>query len=114
MRAGRWLVYSDMEAAAPYFCAQGFDVFNSPKYVPDLGAMHRFDPEGKYVKIYNRSSYLQVSPLPAGAAVEFRLRSTFVVEAGISPTDPVLRELGIRYEAFASRPDEKVAPPGAL
>jgi hypothetical protein len=102
----KWMVYSS-QRNAQFLKAQGANVINGLKYVPDLAFDRAFDPAGKFDAIYNRYAF-SAFVLGSGNR-EFRLAPPVTYFLDVLPTDPLLSERGVRYAAF---PDQ-VADPDA-
>ena len=105
LRDGAWLVYSHDFSLTGFVVATGANVFNSFKVLPNLKAMTPFDPGGQSVGAYNQSGHMEVSPLPAGQPSRFEAVDLGVLRWSVSPHDPALRRVGIRFLAFDAPPD---------
>ncbi len=105
LRDGRWLVYSHDFTLTGFVLATGADVFNSFKIVPNLPDMAAFDPTGSSIQVYNMSGFTVVRPLLEGQPNKLVKASLGVIEWSVSPTDPALRKVGVRFVAFDEAPD---------
>ena len=109
LRDGRWLVYSQDFSLTGFVVATGADVFNSFKVLPDRRAMAAFDPEGRFRRACNQSGHTMVRPLPEGQPARFNDRDAGLLRWSVSPLDPALRQVGIRFLAFEEPPDARLA-----
>ena len=85
--------------------ATGAEVFNSFKVLPDLRAMRQFDPAGRFEQAYNQSGHMVVRPLPPGRPSTFENPDIGLLRWSVSPLDPALRRVGVRFLAFDEAPD---------
>ncbi len=106
LRDGRWLVYTRSFVTVGFVVATGADVFNSFKVLPNLRDMAVFDPEGRFLNSYNQSGFTTAVPLPEGQPSTFEVLSLGQVRWSVSPLDPALRQVGVRFLIF----DEEPAP----
>ena len=105
LRENRWLVYSRGVVPTGFVVATGADVFNSFKVLPNLRDMAVFDPQGRFVRSYNQSGFIVAQPLPEGQPSTFENVSSGVLLWSISPLDPALRQIGVRFLAFDEEPE---------
>jgi hypothetical protein len=78
------------------------------RYVPDLPALRVFDPSGEAETTLNRSGHLLAEPIFDDRPTSFDLSIATNVHWKVSPLDPRLKQIGVRYVAFLSPP-----PPAA-
>lgn len=102
--SGRWLVFSDTPVRSGFLAAEGLDVYTGTRYIPDIDHFALFSSRGLNLSVFNRLGYLDAHPIRQGQATQFVLTSPVVVEWDVSPEDPLLPELGIRYVAFDVKP----------
>ncbi len=107
--ARRWIVYSGSVTHSGFFSAVGCEVVTGLRYVPDLEMLSAFDPTGEQHDVTNRSGLLLAEPLYSDEAASFDQLEFYSVRWNVSPLDPRLRQVGIRYAAFATRPPAAVA-----
>jgi hypothetical protein len=105
----RWIVYSESVAATGFFTAVGCEVVNGLKYVPDLKTLNIFDPTGAQHNLINRSMWLIAEPEYGNHPGGFEPLPPNLVRWKVSPLDPRLRRIGVRYAAFTSPPAPNVA-----
>ena len=103
---GKWLIFQD-EFPSSIFIAAGCDVYNGSKYLPDIDHFPLLASRGVDTKILNNLGYLDIQELEPGQPPK-ATRGPFGVILGLSPLDPLVKELGIRYMAFHKRPSEAV------
>jgi len=113
-RQGGWIVFSRNTTAPGFFSANGFNVFNGCKYTPDLKALALLDPGRLYFPKYNQAAFFLARALPLDAPPSFAIPAVFIVEFGVSPADPALRQMHIRYAAFDRLPDPQVLAASGL
>ena len=101
----KWLVYSHDFTLTGFVVATGADVFNSFKVLPDLEAMAEFDPGRRFVHSYNQSGHIVVRPLPEGQPSQFENPDVGLLRWSVSPLDPALRKVGVRFLVFDEAPD---------
>jgi hypothetical protein len=113
----RWIVYSgpvnalhplDPIADLGLFSAVGCEVVTGLKYVPDLRALHVFDPTGAHEALINQSIWLIAEPEQGNRPARFDELRTGVVRWTVSPLDPALRQIGVRYAAFPAAPPREI------
>jgi len=66
--------------------------------------MSKLDLAGKYQDIYNESGFILVQLIPEGQEPQFKKIQNGIIEIGISPFDPKLKQIGIKYIAFDYNP----------
>jgi hypothetical protein len=99
----RWIVYSPSVPDAGFFTAVGCDVLTGLDYVPVKG-LEVFDADGTYRDLLNSALYLLTVPRFDDDRAVFDMAGPNVLRLSVSPLDPRLRSLGVRYAAFASPP----------
>jgi hypothetical protein len=105
----RWIVYTESVAATGFFSAVGCEIVNGLKYVPDLKTLGVFDPTGAQHNLINRSMWLLAEPEYGDRPAGFEPLPPNLVKWRVSPLDPALRRVGVRYAAFTTRPPPHVA-----
>ncbi|MBV9657071.1 MAG: hypothetical protein JO295_03070 [Verrucomicrobia bacterium] len=99
-RQAKWLVFTPGGAGlSGYMLSMGLEVEDFWRIVPDFKLETQFDPKGEYRDIYNQSGYLLASPLLAGEASRFKNETGGMVTWYVSPCDPRLARIGVRYIA---------------
>jgi len=109
LRRHRWIVYTGSVAATGFFSAVGCEIVNGLKYVPDLETLTVFDPTGAQHNLINRSMWLLAEPEYGSRSAGFEPLPPNIVVWRVSPLDPALRRIGVRYAAFTTRPPDDVA-----
>jgi hypothetical protein len=100
-----WVVYGNYYMA-PYLVSNGIRVLNGDYFYPNLSFWYRFDPQHKYVDIYNRYSTVNVVDSPSPQKIQFDLIRKDAIQLEISPCNPVLEEVGVKYYLLSElRPD---------
>jgi hypothetical protein len=107
LRKDRWLVYSDAQAPSGFLTALGCDVYTRFRYLPDVDHFATFAARGLDTNLINRGGYL-TAHLNANAPSRFELINSFVIRWRVDASDPLLKELGIRYLAFDQKPPPEV------
>ena len=105
----RWIVYTESVAATGFFSAVGCEIVNGLKYVPDLKTLGVFDPTGAQHNLINRSMWLLAEPEYGDRPAGFEPLPPNLVKWRVSPLDPALRRVGVRYAAFTTRPPPAIA-----
>jgi len=108
LRKGRWLVYSSWIVLPGFMSAAGLDLANGLKIIPSLDELTLFDPERKFASIINQSCYLVAHVQTEAEPSQFESPQAGVVIWKVSPLDPRLKEMGIKYLAFDSLPDSSI------
>ncbi len=87
--------------------ATGARVLNGVKVVPDLNFLGQLDPAGSNREIYNRYAHI-VFRLPSVDEVNprFELASVDAYRTMVAPTNPALRNAGLKYIVFPRRLSE--------
>jgi hypothetical protein len=106
LRQGKWLVFSQGFPPA-IFTAVGCDVYNGMRYLPDLDHFPLLASHGVDTAIMNNLGYVNVEELKPGEPPR-ATRGPYGPILSISPLDPLVKELGIRYLAFHERPSQEV------
>ena len=104
LRKGRWLVYSDDPAPSGFLIALGCDVYTRFRYLPDVDHFALFAARGLDTDLINRGGYLTAHLAGASAPGRFELINPVVIQWHVDVSDPLLKELGIRYIAFDRKP----------
>ncbi len=105
----RWIVYSGAVPHSGFFNAVGCEVVTGLDYVPDLRSLSMFDPTGAQREIINRSVYFLAEPKYDEGPAKFELPEFNMVLWRVSPLDPGLRHIGVRYAAFVQPPPPHIA-----
>jgi len=107
---GKWLVYSaNGEVISGYMTMIGCDVYTGVKYLPDLDHFTLFVANGLPLEALNRDSLVTALPLPENTKPSVEVPGPNLLVWRISPTDPVLKGIGIKYFAFDERPSKAIA-----
>ena len=107
LRKDRWLVYSDALAASGFLTALGCDVYTNQRYLPDVDNFALFAARGLHMDLINRGGYLTAHLTDPRVQSRFELIDPHVTRWYVDVSDPLLKELDIRYLAFDQKP-----PPG--
>ncbi len=104
LRSGRWLAYSNSFVSSGFLASTGLDVYTGLVYLPDIDHFSLLASNGLDVHAFNRDGLRLALPLPAHS--KSFVESPWLPEAlwHVSPSDPILRELGIKYVAFDHKP----------
>jgi hypothetical protein len=104
LRKDRWLVYSDTLAPSGFLTALGCDVYTRYRYLPDVDHFALFAARGLDTDMINRGGYFTAHLTGAGAPSRFELINSYIMRWNVEVTDPLIKELGIRYIAFDQKP----------
>ncbi len=93
-----WVMYgSDY---GNFLAANGVKTLGGTYAYPNLDFWRRFDPAGRYVKLYNRYSLVVFETSQSAGDVKFRLPAPDVVQITIDPCDARLADLEVNYFVF--------------
>ncbi len=106
----RWIVFSEGQAPPGFFKAIGCDVYTGQRYLPDVDHFQLFASRHLDVNLYNRAGYTLAGPIPVTKTTYLDpVAAPIQVNWRVSPEDPILRQLGIRYAAFETKPTGEIA-----
>ena len=97
---GKWLIFS-AGFPASIFTAVGCDVYNGSKYLPDVDHFPLLAKHGLDTRILNNLGYIDIEQLQPGQRPTAR-RGPFGVVMGLSPLDPLLKEMEFVISLFIS------------
>lgn len=100
----KWLVYSDTPIRSGFIAEAGCEVYTGTRYIPDVDHFALFAARGLDLNVFNRLGYLDAHPIALGQPTRFIQQSPVVVEWDVAPNDPILKQLGIGYVAFDTKP----------
>jgi hypothetical protein len=100
---GKWFVFSDAVVGSAFIAATGCDVYTGDHYLPDIDHFQLFAQSGLDPAAFNRLGYLDASAVPPGEKSSLEFRAP-VLRWKVSPADPILPRLGIKYVAFDQPP----------
>jgi hypothetical protein len=117
LRKGKWLVFSDpnfgdrfdANTGSSLIAATGCRVFTSSIYLPDIDAFPLFSASHLNMDILNRLGYVTAEALPLGSKPSVALIGPAQILFRLSPSDPLLPELGITYIAFDRKPAAEIS-----
>jgi hypothetical protein len=98
---GKWLVFSNGFPPS-IFTAVGCDVFNGTRYLPDRQYFPLLAAHGVDVNAMNNLGYVNVEELKPGQPPSAK-KGPYGPTLSLSPVDPLIKELGIRYVAADRR-----------
>ena len=101
-KSEKWAVYGS-PIVPQVVKAAGVKVINGALYAPDLKSLSVFDPEGKYIDIYNRYAHVTLNQVIEGQPLKFHLHQADTWQLDISPCDPAFKTLNVRYFVFMPR-----------
>jgi hypothetical protein len=84
----RWLVYGNI-VTPEIVRAAGADVFNGVQWPPDLAALRKLDPAGRYVQVWDRYAHVEAVPGKLGS-IRFTLDQADQYTMAVSPLEPAL------------------------
>jgi hypothetical protein len=93
-----WMVYD--HRLGNYLAANGARVFGGTHAYQDLQFWKQFDPDSRYLNVYNRYSHVLFARPSQMNRTEFELLTADAFEVRIDPCDPRLAQLGVRYYLF--------------
>jgi hypothetical protein len=104
LKNGKWIIFSDAAISSGFLAATGCDVYTGTHYLPDVDHFQFFAAEDLDLHVLNRLGYLNAHLRSTGEPARVTLWQPIIVRWDVSPSDPILRTLGIRYVAFDSKP----------
>ena len=112
LRNGEWMVFTDPNwgdrfdpnAASSLIAATGCHVYTTSTYLPNVDAFPLLSASHLNMEIANRLGYTTAVALPPGAKPSLELVGPAQILYSLSPSDPLLRQLGITYVAFDRKP----------
>ncbi|MCU1262700.1 MAG: hypothetical protein JWO80_5585 [Bryobacterales bacterium] len=105
---GTWLVFTK-RLPAGLFSAVGCDLYDGLRYLPDIDHFALLRSNGVDVRPLNNLGYFDALMLKPGERARAQLDEAGTVQLSVSPLDPLVKELGIRYVAFEKQPPGEIA-----
>lgn len=105
-----WIVFSrtgDIHASE-FVTGVGCEVYNSLRFVPDIDHFALFRAHGYDAELLNSDSHLLAVPIPPNTKPSLQSPGFALLNWNVSPTDPILKQLGIKYAAFAEQPSAAI------
>jgi hypothetical protein len=106
---GEWMVFGDAPGTSGFLSATGCQVYTGLAYLPDIDHFPMFASAGLDLNVLNRTGYRTARLIGADTGSWVELLDVGFVRWHVSPFDPLVRKLGIRYFAFAEQPPDEVA-----
>jgi hypothetical protein len=104
------LIYFADGVMAPGFLeAMGCDVYTGLHFLPDIDHFRLFKAKNLNMAAINSSGFFLAHAIDNRSPSYIKPIQTGVAEWNVSPTDPILKQLGIEYAAFDRRPDPSIA-----
>lgn len=110
LKRATWLVYSQSFFLSGFVAAAGCDVYSGIKYLPDVDHFPLFESSGLPITALNRDAAVVALAVPPQTKPSIEVPMPFTMVWHISPIDPLLRKMGIKYFAFDHKPDGDVLP----
>ena len=117
---GKWLAFSDSVVNSGFIAATGCDVYTGLRYLPDIDHSGLFAAYHYDVQALNRSGFLTAHLRKGDEPSRIEVPLPHIAQWDVSPADPIVKELGIKYFAFdqpippALGPDLIALSPGAV
>jgi hypothetical protein len=103
LRQGKWLVFSP-DLPFGIFAGCGLNSYVGRHYLPKIEDFATFRSHGVDTKEMNSEGMLLAKALPPGKQSFLVSRRPGIQEWNVSPADPLIKDLGIRYVAFDRAP----------
>jgi hypothetical protein len=103
---GKWVVFSDSVVNSGFVAATGCNVYTGTRYLPDVDHFSTFAANGIDTTRLNRLGFLDAHLRQRNERLQVDVPQTVIMRLDVSPNDPLLREIGIRYVAVDSRPPD--------
>ena len=108
VRDAKWLVVADEGEPFGIFSACGLDTYTGMHYLPPVKDFPIFRAHGADTRTLNSGGMLNAKTTQGAQTLQSQAEG--VVQWNVNPSDPVLKDLGIRYVAFDhAQPPEMVA-----
>jgi hypothetical protein len=104
-----WIVFSEDMHSPKFLAAIGCRVYNGFRYLPDIDRFALFQSKGYDLKVLNTDAHVRAHPLNPDAPSSLEQLGLEEERWNVSPSDPLLKELGIKYAAFADQPPATIA-----
>ena len=104
---GKWLMFSDSAVNSGFLAATGADVYTGTHYIPDIDHFPSFASNRLDLNILNRDGYLDAHLRRPEEPMKLEMPSPIIVQWDVSPGDPILKQIGIKYAAFDRKPEEQ-------
>jgi len=106
----KWVVFSDSMFESGFLAATGCNVYTGNRFLPDIDHFSLLASRGVNVEAANNLGYLVARDIPPGQHTSFEPSpSPAVTYWNVSPLDPILPALGVKYVAFVRPPPSEVA-----
>ncbi len=96
----RWIIYTDQPTLSGLFAGVGCEIYTGTRYLPDIDHFSLFKQRGLDLEGFNRLGYLLVTLPDEDRQTKLHLINPVIVDWKVSPLDPLLKQIGIRYVAF--------------
>ena len=106
--ASKWLVFSDSLWIPGFLTAMGCQVYDGLHYLPDVDHFWLFAARGLDVKAFNQDGYLLAHPIGPNEKTTVQVVGPGWTRWNVSPSDPLLKKLGIKYVAFDRKPADNL------
>ena len=100
----KWIVFSGAIVDSGYLEAQGCDVYTGDHYIPDIDHFALFASRHLDLNTLNRLGFLTAFPQSQDLPMKVETNGSAIINWHVAPDDPILRQLGIQYEAFNDQP----------
>ena len=101
-----WVIFGSM-TAPDFLKAAGINCFNGVQFAPQFKELSFLDSAYQNQDIYNRYAHILFSPVRDGSdSVKFTLAQADSYQIQIDPSSLRLKQMGVKYIAFAYKPLE--------
>lgn len=101
---GKWLIFSDSPVISGFVASTGCDVYTGTHYLPDIDHFPIFAADHLNLQLLNRLGYLDAHLRGLDEKTSITMPANVIMQWNVSPNDPVLHAIGIRYFAFDRKP----------
>jgi hypothetical protein len=106
----KWMLFTDDTMAFGFFNATGCEAYNGLRYLPDIDHFPLLASRGLNVQLLNSAGFLLAHPLEDPKTKSYvEMGAPTVIRWSVSPLDPVLKQIGIGYVAFTSKPSPAIS-----
>ncbi|MFL6462843.1 MAG: hypothetical protein ACJ73N_00345 [Bryobacteraceae bacterium] len=105
----KWIYFADGVMAPGFLEAMGCDEYTGLHLLPDIDHFQIFRARGYNMAAVNSSGFFLAHAIDNRSPDYVKQTQIGVAEWYVSPTDPVLKQLGIEYAAFDRRPTPAIA-----
>jgi hypothetical protein len=105
----KWIFFTNGTMTPGFLIAAGCNEYTGYRFLPDLDHFSLFASRGMNIQAINMSAILLASALNPNTKTYVTTPGSDIVRWYVSPSDPILKQLGIEYFAFDGKPAAPIA-----